>query len=357
MNKLTNTPILRMDRISKRFPSFSLIDISFSLQKGDYFNLLGVSGSGKSMVLETIAGLVIPDSGRIELNGADITHEKIQKRRIGLVFQDHAVFPHFNVSDNISYPLRSHSIKHEDKNRIVEEVATTLGISGLLHRRPASLSGGELQRVALARALVQKPEILLLDEPLASLDTKLKSELRSLLRQLNRKGQTIIHVTHDYEEALSLGNRIAVLHQGVILQTGTPAEVFSHPKSEFVAHFTGSKNFFNVTFHDEADIASVNDKIKIRIAAKREHENGYILIRAEEIFLSNATVNTSATNNFEGAIREIVPTITGVEVLIDIGIPLYSVITSESMDHLGLVEGRKCFVHFKASAVRFISAL
>jgi len=354
MNNMASAPLLRLDGISKRFPSFSLNGISFSLQKGDYFILLGVSGSGKSMVLETIAGLVSPDGGSIFMNGREITREKIQKRRIGLVFQDHAVFPHLNVLENIAYPLKSHHTKSFEKKRIIEEVASTLCISGLLHRKPSTLSGGELQRVALARALVQKPEILLLDEPLASLDTKLKSELRSLLRQLNRQGQTIIHVTHDYEEALSLGNSIAVMHQGKILQTGTPTEVFSHPKSEFVAHFTGARNFFRANYPEGTDYASINENISFRISSPGIHGKGYILLRREDIFLSLTEVDTSVINNFEGIVQEIVPTAVGYEVLVDIGIPLYSIITAESLAHLGLEEGKKCLTHFKASAVRFI---
>ena len=341
MNKIQSTTLLKVDKVSKRLAEFRLKDISFVLQKGDYFILLGVSGAGKSMVLETLAGLVSPDSGIIELNGKDITHEKIQNRRIGLVFQDHAVFPHLSVRENIAYPLKGKVRGHSAKMIIVEKTASDLGIKGLLHRRPSTLSGGELQRVALARALVQQPEILLLDEPLASLDTRLKSELRGLLRKLNRSGQTIIHVTHDYEEAISLGSTIAVIYEGEILQTGSPAEVFANPKSEFVAHFTGAKNFFRATFPGPPGQGVVNGKVIVKIASHVEHAEGYLLIRSEDIFLSNTAVDTSAVNNYEGIIRELIPNINGVEVLLDIGILIYSVITEESRAHLGLVEGGK----------------
>lgn len=353
MNDSPAPPILSLAAISKRFPSFGLEDISFSLQKGDYFILLGVSGAGKSMVLETIAGLLKPDSGNIVMNGRDITFEKIQKRRIGLVFQDHAVFPHLSVAENIGYPLKGIGINHAEKKSIISDIASTLGISGLLHRRPSTLSGGELQRVALARALVQKPEILLLDEPLASLDTKLKSELRSLLRQLNRKGLTIIHVTHDYEEALSLGSAIAVMHEGKVLQSGSPEEVFANPKSEFVAHFTGAKNFFKATI-SEAGLARIEDKMEVRISTEVNSTKGYILIGSEDIFLSISPVDTSAVNNFEGRVVEIVSSVKGIEILLDVGVPLYALITAESLNHLGIKEGSKCYAHFKASSVRFI---
>jgi len=203
---------------------------------------------------------------------------------------------------------------------------------------------------------VQQPEVLLLDEPLASLDTRLKSDLRGLLRKLNRSGQTIIHVTHDYEEAVSLGNVIAVIHKGEILQIGSPSEVFSHPKSEFVANFTGAKNFFRAIFPGLTAEGIINDQVKVKIASKAEQEEGYLLIRSEDIFLSSTAVDTSAINNYDGVIREIIPTIKGMEVLLDIGVLVYSVITAESLAHLELKEGGKCYVHFKASAVKFISA-
>ncbi len=346
--------MLSLVSISKKYPSFSLKNVSFAIQNGDYFILLGVSGSGKSMVLESIAGLLTTDSGSILLNGKDITHEKIQKRKIGLVFQDHAIFPHLSVYENVAYPLKGQKNSSAEKKKIIDEVASRLGIAELLNRRPVTLSGGEMQRVALARALVQQPEVLLLDEPLASLDTRLKTELRSLLRQLNRQGQTIIHVTHDYEEALSLGNSIAVMHQGEILQIGTPAEVFAHPKSEFVAHFIGAKNYFRAVLKEGTDYALINEKIRFRINQVNSNGKGFILLRGEDIFLSVTRVETSAINNFEGIVKEIVPTNSGYEVLLDIGIPIYSVITAESLSQLGLEEEKECFVHFKASAIRFI---
>jgi len=356
MTEAAATPLLLLEHISKRFPAFALKDVCLSVNRGDYFILLGLSGAGKSMVLETIAGLTLPESGSIRLNGTDITHEKIQKRGIGIVFQDHAVFPHLTVAENIAYPLRRPGISHAERKNRVEEIAANLDISPLLNRRPSTLSGGELQRVALARALVQQPQVLLLDEPMASLDIQLKGELRSLLRRLNRQGQTIIHVTHEYEEALSLGNRLAVMHHGEVLQSGSPEEVFTQPRSEFVAHFTGARNFFRVSFPDQNGIAKINETISITISGQGEHREGYVLIRKEDIFLSSGEVETSAVNHFRGVIRDIIPTSVGYEVIVDIGIPVYSLITATSLANLSLREGGLCYVHFKASAVRFIEA-
>ena len=349
--------MLELRHISKRFDDFYLQDVSLSVAQGDYFILLGESGSGKSIVLETIAGLMAPDSGAILLHGTDITTEKIQNRKIGLVFQDHAVFPHLTVAENIAYSLHGKAMSKEEKFEKVKAIANELGIGELLLRKPGTLSGGELQRVALGRTLIQHPAILLLDEPLSSLDSRLKGDLRRLLRAIHRKGQTILHVTHDYEEALSLGTRIAVINKGTIIQSGSPGEVFRNPKSEFVAHFIGVSNFFAVSLITEngATFAFTSNNIKIRIVINVTEGDGFILVRGEDILLSDMPVETSATNNFEGRVLEIVPHAGGTDVTIDIGIELHALITIESLEKLMLKAGKTCWVHFKATAVRYIS--
>jgi molybdopterin-binding protein len=350
--------MLELLDISVKLANFSLKSVSISVEKGDYFILLGISGAGKSMLLETIAGLVPVEKGSISLEGRDITNEKIQRRRIGLVFQDHAVFPHMSVRENIAYPLHGTENSSSVKERKITKIARELNISSLLNRRPLSLSGGELQRVALARTLIQEPKILLLDEPLASLDTQLRSELRGLLRSLNRNGQTILHVTHEYEEAISLGNKIAVMHNGEILQTGTPMEVFQHPRSAFVAHFTGARNFFRVKTLKRKDytIAVISDKVCIHLPVGSEENLGYIIIREEDITLSHNRLESSAVNNFEGRVKDVIPSRTGIEVLVDIGVVIHAIITRESMNHLGIAEGNLLWISFKASAIKFIRA-
>jgi molybdopterin-binding protein len=348
--------MLELRNISKRFPDFCLKNISFSVEKGDYFILLGESGAGKSVLLETIAGLAHSDSGSLFMEGKDITHHKIQNRGIGLVFQDHAVFPHMTVYENISYSLHGRISGRKEKKEEVYRIAEQLTISGLLDRRPSTLSGGELQRVALARTLIQQPRILLLDEPLASLDSRIKTELRSQLRKIHRQGQTILHVTHDYEEALSLGNRIAVIHDGSVIQNGTPEEVFRNPKSEFVAHFVGVRNFFRARLSRENNntVALVDKTIAVRLVPPDTGPEGFILIRSEDIILSNASFDSSATNNFEGTITEIIPGIKGIDVVVDAGIRLHAMITTDSLARLELTEGKRIWLHFKATAVRFI---
>lgn len=349
--------MLELRNISCTFPGFSLSDISFSVADGEYFILLGESGAGKSLLLEAIAGLNSIKNGTLLLDAKDITNEKIQQRGIGLVFQDQAVFPHLSVKENIAYPLKGKHLTKTEKDKIIGDITELLQISKLLNRRPATLSGGELQRVALARALVQKPKVLLLDEPLSATDSKLRSELRALLRQINRLGQTIIHVTHDFDEAVSLADRIAIMNQGSIVQSGTPQEVFGNPVNGFVAHFAGIRNFYKVALstHDSHLIAKPAENVAVFIGDASETDSGYILIRNEDILLSTTTFESSALNNFEGLVTDMYPSRSGMEVVIDIGITLHAQISSESALKLELSQGKKIWVHFKASSVKLIA--
>ena len=346
--------MLKLTGINKDFKGFMLSDISFTVEKGDYFILLGPSGAGKSLLLEVIAGLAISDSGSLELNGRDITHMPIQKRKVGLVFQDHAIFPHLKVKSNLAYAL--HGQPRESIHQKIKAMSANLGIGELLERYPSTLSGGELQRVALARTLIQEPEILLLDEPLASMDTRLRSGTRSLLRQIHRGGQTIIHVTHDYEEALSLGNRIAVMDHGNILQTGTPDEVFHSPKNGFVAHFIGIRNFFPATIrlYDGIPWAETSRNLKIRVQQGQDNESGFVMIRGEDIVLSASALDSSASNVLAGRVQEITATPLGCDVCIECGETIHALITRESVERMKLDEGSEIWLSIKATAVKFI---
>jgi ABC-type sugar transport system ATPase subunit len=243
--------MLKIKDISVRLGKFELNRINFEVSGGEYFVMLGLSGSGKTVLLHVIAGLIRANSGQIFLNGMEISRERIQRRKVGLVFQDSALFPHLNVFGNIAYPMRSMNYSKTEIKKKTGELATLTGVDHLLDRRTKNLSGGEAQRVALARALALEPECLLLDEPLSALDVQLRGELRSLLRQLNKRGQTIIHVTHDYEEAILLAARVGVIEGGTVVQQGLPAEVFQHPRSEFLARFAGIRNFFSGVLEKE----------------------------------------------------------------------------------------------------------
>ena len=346
--------MLKLCNVNKYFEGFLIRDVSFTVEDGDYFILLGPSGAGKSILLETIAGLLRPDSGAIQLSGRDITHLPIQQRKVGLVFQDHAIFPHMKVRKNLAYAL--HGRPAEQVRQKIGSMSASLGIEDILDRYPSTLSGGELQRVALARTLIQEPEVLLLDEPLASMDSRLKSETRALLRQIHRGGQTIIHVTHDYEEALSLGNRIAVMDKGSIMQYGTPDEVFHSPRNGFVAHFMGIKNFIpaTVVIQEGLPFAVTEGKMKIRLGGVPEKEKGFVMIRGEDIVLSESPLDSSASNVFEGRVDEIITTPLGYDICIDAGDKLHALITGTSREKLRIREGMQIWLNFKATAVKFI---
>jgi ABC-type Fe3+/spermidine/putrescine transport system ATPase subunit len=319
--------------------------------------LLGPSGAGKSMILEIIAGIVKPDNGQIWIDSFDVTKASIGKRSVGLVFQDLAVFPNMSVSQNIGYPLRRKGIKKVDEQKKVFELADKLSISNLLDRNPASLSGGELQRVALARTLALEPKVLLLDEPLSSVDVQLRSGLMALLRNLNREGQTILHVTHDYDEAISLGSHVAVVNCGTIVQTGTPVDVFRNPASEFVANFSGIKNFFQGSISDKTEHGlkgfSING-LKVWLYSDEVEPNGFVCFPENAVSVSIDKPENSALNTFQGIIVDIFPQKHGFEVWVDIGVRVAVLVTWESVEKLGLKTDKKVWISVKANSVRFI---
>ncbi|MBU8893042.1 MAG: ABC transporter ATP-binding protein [Bacteroidales bacterium] len=345
--------MLKLKDISIKLGDFQLRKINLELNKGDYYVLLGKSGVGKTVLLEIIAGLIKPDSGNVFMNNTEITNEKIQNRKVGIVFQDYSVFPHLNVKQNIAYSLKGKKITNSKKEVLINQYAGLTNITHLLDRNTQNLSGGELQRVALARMLVSKPECLLLDEPLASLDIQLKGGLRNLLRQINQSGVTILHVTHDYEEAIALSDKVAVIHEGEIVQRGSTKEVFQKPANEFVANFTGIKNFFLADF-SPINNAKINGTLEINVSNKDQIKNGKIIIRGEEIILSNEKMESSATNNFKGKIKQIIPYLTNHEIIVDIGIDLTVVISEESLQKFKFSENSEVWVSFKSTAIKII---
>ncbi len=347
--------MLRVEGLSKKLGNFAVRDVSFDVGRGDYFVLLGASGVGKTVLLETITGITSPDAGRIVFDGREITRERIQKRNIGLVFQDQALFPHMTVKQNIAYGLRSRGAWCGRTDKRVEEIARDLEITPLLNRRPGTLSGGEAQRVALARALVTETKCLLLDEPLSSLDVSARSGMRALLRRLNRSGITMVHVTHDYEEAIALATRIGVMERGTIVQTGPPDEIFRRPASEFVASFIGIRNFFPGVLISGGAVFRFSG-LTLSILTDAKDGEGYIIIRSEDVVISLEPLRTSARNVFAGVIKDIFPVRLGIEVIVDIGVEIAALVTRESSEGLGLECGKRVWTSIKASAVRFVEA-
>jgi len=231
--------MLSVQNLTKKYDEFHLDSISLEIGQGEYFVLLGPSGAGKTVVFETIAGIIQPDSGKILFEGRDITHYPVRRRQIGLVFQDGAVFPHLTAGQNISYPLKIKKLSVKQIREKVFSLAEQMGIMHLLHRKPSTLSGGELRRIAIARTLALDPKCLLLDEPLSSLDVQLQQDILDLLKNLNKSGLTILHITHNYREAFYLAHKMAVIDKGRIIQQGLPSEIVAHPKSKFVSAFIG----------------------------------------------------------------------------------------------------------------------
>ncbi|MFK5997293.1 MAG: ABC transporter ATP-binding protein [Rhodobacterales bacterium] len=218
-------------------------DLNLDIQPGEFLTLLGPSGSGKTTALMMIAGFVIPTSGDIQISGQSIVQVPVHKRNIGMVFQNYALFPHLSVAQNVAFPLEMRKTPKPEITKMVNEALDLVRLDGFQDRRPKQLSGGQQQRVALARALVFNPNVLLLDEPLGALDAKLREEMKIEIKQLHSNiGATILFVTHDQEEALTLSDRIAVFNEGRIVQLGTPDELYHEPKNRFVADFIGETN-------------------------------------------------------------------------------------------------------------------
>ena len=237
-------PAVRFAGVTRHFGAVKAVDgVDLSIAPGEFFAMLGPSGSGKTTCLRLIAGFEQPDAGHIEIFGETVEGLPPYRRAVNTVFQDYALFPHLSVGDNVAYGLRVRGVGRAERDRLAREALAMVKLAGLEARRPAQLSGGQRQRVALARALVVRPKVLLLDEPLGALDLKLREEMQSELKSLQRAlGLSFVFVTHDQSEALSMADRVAVFNEGRIVQVGPPEEVYERPATRFVAHFVGSAN-------------------------------------------------------------------------------------------------------------------
>ncbi len=235
---------IQFRNVSRHFGEVKAVDdVSLEIRNGEFFSMLGPSGSGKTTCLRMIAGFDRPTSGQIFLYGQDVSHLPPYERSVNTVFQDYALFPHMTVGENIAYGLMIKRVPKDQQKKQVDEMLELVQLGGFADRKPSQLSGGQRQRVALARALVNHPKVLLLDEPLGALDLKLRQQMQVELKSIQQRvGITFIFVTHDQEEALTMSDRIAVFSQGKIEQVGTPAEVYEHPSSTFVAGFVGTSN-------------------------------------------------------------------------------------------------------------------
>jgi spermidine/putrescine ABC transporter ATP-binding subunit len=262
-NSIERKPVVRLMNVSKTFGTFTALDdISLDIYEGEFLFLLGPSGSGKTTTLRLIGGYESPSKGTIEIAGKVVNDVPVNKRDIGMVFQNYALFPHKTVLENVGFGLKMRKVPKRERREKVGEVLDLVKLTGLENRYPRQLSGGQQQRVALARAIVYRPSLLILDEPLANLDRKLRDSMRIELKSLQEKvGITTIFVTHDQEEALTMADRIVVMDRGKLIQTGSPSNIYNHPKSSFVANFIGETNFFRgeiIKITDESIIVGMN---------------------------------------------------------------------------------------------------
>lgn len=238
---------LQLRNLVKRYGNFAAVDdVSCDLQAGEFLTLLGPSGSGKSTTLMMVAGFETPNEGTISVDGHPVTSLTARERNFGVVFQGYALFPHVSALHNVEFPLRMRGVDRATRRKLAMEMLEKVGLSSMAHRRPRELSGGQQQRVALARALVFKPNALLLDEPLGALDKNMREKMQYEIKELQKTlGITVLFVTHDQEEAMSMSDRIAVMNEGKIVQIGTPDDVYRRPQTKFVANFLGETNMLD----------------------------------------------------------------------------------------------------------------
>ena len=272
---------LELKNINKKFnETVALDNIHLEINDGEFFSLLGPSGSGKTTCLKVIGGFEQPDSGKVSLFNENVTDIPPFKRNVNTVFQDYALFPHMNVEENVCYSLKIKKIPKIDQESQVKEILSTVKLTGYEKRKPSELSGGQRQRVALARSLINKPKILLLDEPLGALDLKLREQMQIELKNLQRQFQiTFIYVTHDQQEALSMSDRIAIFNDGKIEQVDTPDNIYKNPKTAFVADFIGTTSL-----------------VSKQLAAELFNYNSAFSIRPENIKINNEQDSKSEFN-------------------------------------------------------------
>ncbi len=335
---------IKVERLSRVFPPnvIALRSVNLEIKPGEFFVILGPSGSGKTTLLRIIAGLEVPTEGRVVIGGKVVVdaeegiYVEPKDRDIGMVFQNWALYPHMTAYDNIAFPLRIKKLPKEEIDRRVRSVAEALGISELLDRKPTHMSGGQQQRVAVARALVKQPKVLLLDEPFSNLDARIRVSAREFVKELQRKlGITTILVTHDQADAFAVGDRVAVLRNGVIQQVGTPDELYDEPVNVFVANFIGDPpmNIVKVVSnHEVIKSLGLTDLVK-------GNEYVYVGIRPDEAVASSNSVDTHLSG--EVVLIEHAGSRRYARVRTDVGLTL-KVLADE-----GLVEGGRAYVRIK----------
>ncbi|HEX6260685.1 MAG TPA: ABC transporter ATP-binding protein, partial [Woeseiaceae bacterium] len=309
-----SVPIIQIKDVSKHFGDFVAVNsVNLDVHRGEIFSILGASGCGKTTLLRIIAGFEVPTAGRIFIDGVDITNQPPYRRPVNMMFQSYAIFPHMTVEQNVAYGLQKERVPRSEVKSRVADMLELVQLQQFAARKPDQLSGGQRQRVALARALVKRPKVLLLDEPLAALDKKLREYTQfELMGIQDRLGITFVVVTHDQEEAMILSNRIAVMNEGRVDQVGTPKEVYEYPNSRFVADFIGTINMFEGFVEDVADgvIAVRCDSAGTTIRALSAEppavgEKVCLAIRPEKIFISQEEPESEWNTSLRGVVDDL----------------------------------------------------
>ena len=298
--------VIEMHGVGKRFgPARALDGVSLTIRENEFYALLGPSGCGKTTLLRVLAGFETPDEGAISLDGKDLIVIRPNRRPINMMFQSYALFPHLSVFNNIAYGLRMDGVRGSDLEERTRDALAMVQLDGLESRRPHQLSGGQRQRVALARALVKRPRVLLLDEPLAALDKKLRGQMQIELKRLQHVvGITFVVVTHDQEEALVMADRIALMREGRIVQEGTPKELYEQPASYFVADFIGDMNFFAGTCCAEGLRLVTGTTLRGPVASGDDSQ-AWLAVRPDKLALSARRPASSEDNTLEGEVVDI----------------------------------------------------
>jgi molybdate/tungstate transport system ATP-binding protein len=346
---------LKVENLSKAWRGFKLNKINLTVAQGEYFILLGPTGAGKTLLLETIMGFHPPDTGRVLLDGVDVTSVPPEKRGIGYVPQTCVLFPHMNVRQNVEFGLKMQRIAGAKRKQIVDKILENIGLTSLAFRSPDTLSGGEKQKVSLARVLATQPRILLLDEPLTGMDAETAKELRGKLKQIHREGNTIIHVTHNQAEGFSLGDRMGIIWNGEIVQTGETQELLSNPQSEYVARFLGFENIFTAKFVDSRNSLSIVrvGAVELAVSEKIATPECTIAIRPEDIAIIKGK-KPANSNVLEATVTDFLDQGHFVSVFFNAGLPLEALVTRSAFMEMHIEAGQKVQLAVNPNAIRTI---
>ncbi len=345
--------MIQIKNLRVELEDFLLQGINLHVAEEEYFVVLGPTGAGKTVLLESIAGLYPVKSGEIWLRGREVTQLEPERRNISIVYQDHVLFPHLTVKENIVFGLRLRKQIGQEIDKSLNWLAELLGIAHLLDRKPDTLSGGERQKVALARALSIKPQVLLLDEPLSALDPETREGVQRELRQVHdRLKITTIHVTHDFEEAIALADHIAVLGEGCVKQVGTPEQIFRQPNSEFVARFAMARNIFTGEVADRDDGSAIfrTEGIELVVASELRGQ-WHASVRPEDILISHQPLHSSARNSFCGIINHVMDKGSTLYLTVNLPPDFTCLVTRRSFEEMGLAKNQRVYITFKASAI------